>query len=410
MKNKNMLLLGVAVGCGLVAAIVTARLGAGSGEVETVEAIVAKKELPVGTKLDEKELDALLAKVKLPKELVPPDAMLNIDELKNKQLTRTLKTNNVLTKTDVNGGSGISLPDGHSLYPIKVDKVSGAYGFAQPGTKVDVIFSEEVKESGKIRAYTLLKDMLVVAVDAADRRPEAGASSFSQLEAVSLAVTKKQQNMLALAERRGLLKLVVRGTKLEEGEKDDTEGLDRLPGDKPEKKADAVAAPAGPATVMIVVAKKDVPLNTHLTGDNIDDFFGEQKVLAPAPAKALKDLASLKDKYVVKALEADLPVFSTAIADEAAKEPKADEPKKADEPVKTPEPVKAPEPKKPARKVFEQTFVAVGGAVRRVQWVEVAPGEYRRLDDAKEDEKAKPEAKPDDGDKKPAAGPADRVS
>ena len=61
MKQKNLAMLGVAVGCGLVAAVAVAKLSAGGPRgPETTKVLVAKKDLPVQTTLDEKEMDNLL--------------------------------------------------------------------------------------------------------------------------------------------------------------------------------------------------------------------------------------------------------------------------------------------------------------------------------------------------------------
>src|SRR5262245_32781206 len=75
MKQKNLAMLGVAVGCGLVAAVAVAKLSAsGSRGPDTTKVLVAKKDIPLQTKLDEKEIDNLLAWADVPKNLVPPDA------------------------------------------------------------------------------------------------------------------------------------------------------------------------------------------------------------------------------------------------------------------------------------------------------------------------------------------------
>ena len=48
MKQKNLILMVVAVGCGLVAAFLTTQINA-KPKVEKVEVLVAAKDLPVGT-------------------------------------------------------------------------------------------------------------------------------------------------------------------------------------------------------------------------------------------------------------------------------------------------------------------------------------------------------------------------
>src|SRR5262245_33364948 len=102
MKQKNLAMLGVAVGCGLVAAVAVAKLSAsGSRGQETAKVLVAKKDIPLQTKLEEKELDNYFAWADLPKALVPPDAVTDIEQAKGKSLNRTLKQGNALSLTDL---------------------------------------------------------------------------------------------------------------------------------------------------------------------------------------------------------------------------------------------------------------------------------------------------------------------
>src|SRR5262245_37562968 len=113
MKQKNLAMLGVAVGCGLVAAVAVAKLSAGGSKgPDTVKVLVAKKDLPVQTKLDEKELDHLLQWADMPKSLAPPDAATDLEQVKGKTLNRTLKQGNALSVTDLGDIKKLILPDG----------------------------------------------------------------------------------------------------------------------------------------------------------------------------------------------------------------------------------------------------------------------------------------------------------
>ena len=55
MKQKNIVLMVVAVGCGLVAAFLTSQMSA-KPAVEKVDVIVAAKDLPVGSQLTREDL------------------------------------------------------------------------------------------------------------------------------------------------------------------------------------------------------------------------------------------------------------------------------------------------------------------------------------------------------------------
>ena len=60
MKQKNLFLLVVAVGCGLLAAFLTTQMSARPAAVEQTILLVAAKELPVGTKLDKDKMAELI--------------------------------------------------------------------------------------------------------------------------------------------------------------------------------------------------------------------------------------------------------------------------------------------------------------------------------------------------------------
>ena len=63
MKQKNLILLVVAVGCGLLAAFLTTQMSAKAPTAEQSEMLVAAKELPVGTKIEKDKIAELIKKI-----------------------------------------------------------------------------------------------------------------------------------------------------------------------------------------------------------------------------------------------------------------------------------------------------------------------------------------------------------
>src|SRR5438105_12123235 len=166
MKQKNLAMLGVAVGCGLVAAVAVAKLSAGgSNKGDTVKVLVAKKDLPVQTKLDEKELDNLIQWADMPKNLAPGDAVTDIEQVKGKSLQRTLKQGNPVSISDVGDVKTLIIPDGYKAVSVKATQVDAVAGFVKPGNKVDILFVERQQGTGKIRSAIILRQMLVLAVN-----------------------------------------------------------------------------------------------------------------------------------------------------------------------------------------------------------------------------------------------------
>ncbi|WP_020470324.1 Flp pilus assembly protein CpaB [Zavarzinella formosa] len=385
MKQKNLIMLGVAMACGLIAAIAVAQLSAGSGKgPETGKALVAKKDIPLNTKLDEKELDNWIAWAEMPKTMIPPDAVVDIEALKNKEVNRTLKAGNVVTVTDLGVSAGIALPDGCKQITIKSSQVDAVAGFARPGSKVDVMYVERLP-SGKSRSAVILRDMLILAVNTVDQLKEGTGRAITQVESVSLAVTDKQANLLALAEERGRLKMVLRGSGQIEKTKDGSEKIewldDPFAGDVGLSPVPTVAIEKGES---IVFARKAVPVNTLINADNIGEYFGTLEVKV-VPEGAYKSAEDLKGLYVVRALEPGQNLLKAAISKEPAE---IIETPGAPPVVKVPEKIKLPR--------FDQVIQA-GGQSKRVVWLETAPGKWRRFESDKDADDYTPEtpAKPE---------------
>jgi len=381
MKQKNLIMLGVAMACGLVAAIAVAKLSAGGDKgPEMGKVLVAKKDIPLTTKLDEKDLDTWIMWADMPKTMIPPDAVTDIEIVKNKEVNRTLKAGNAITITDVGVTAGITLPDGCKQITVKVTGADAVEGFARPGSKVDVIFVEKLP-SGKSRSAQILRDMLVLAVGKVDQLKEGTGRAIAQVESISLAVTDKQAHLLTHAEDRGRLKFVLRGPAHVDAKKF-TEG-------KIEWEDNPLEIDAGPSPVptaakeqaeTIVYAKKAVPLNTLLNADNVIEFFGTLDVKA-VPEGAFKKSDDLKGLYVVRALEPGQNLLRVAVAKAPVEVVTTETP--AGPVVKAVEPVKLPR--------FE-SVIQEGGVARRLVWLETAPGKWRRFESAKAADEYIPDA------------------
>src|SRR5262245_48444322 len=86
MKQKNLILMVVAVGCGLVAAFLTTQINA-KPKVEMVRVLVAAKNLPVGTMFTKADLPTLTNWKEMPKDSLPPAFVVSEEELLDKRLS-----------------------------------------------------------------------------------------------------------------------------------------------------------------------------------------------------------------------------------------------------------------------------------------------------------------------------------
>ena len=407
MKQKNLIMLGVAMACGLVAAIAVAQLSAvGPRGPETVKVWVAKKDIPLGTKLDEKEIDGWVALVDMPKNMVSEDAIKDKELLINKDVNRTLKAANIIQMTDLGVSHGITLPEGCKQLTVKSSQVDAVGGFARPGSKVDVMYLERT-QSGRSRSVMILRDMLILAVNMVDRIPEGAQKAIPQVESVSLAVTDKQAVLLSLLEERGRLKLMLRGPnsapdkpeELPDWIKELVEGeLDKTPVASGKEAKDNFET--------MVIAKENVPMNTELNEETLKKYFTTIPVIK-APEGVVKKIEDIKQKFVVKDLEKNQNLLASATANDPVE---LEEPK----PVAPVAPAPASEPKIKLPR-HPQAIIA-NGQTKKVVYLEIAPGKWKLFDTEKEadeyvpevpnknDSKPNLENKPASGDAKPLAG------
>lgn len=230
MKPKNLILIAVAVVCGLVAAFLTARMTAGASkpkDVDMVDVPVAARDIPIGTKIPPKDLETFFVMKKFPREAVPPNAVLTLEEIADKRTMRAVRQGESVNVADVNAKSFIDPPDGTVLMSTPISLDQSASGFALPGYKVVVIASKKSQKKNVEIVFPLFVDVLVLAVDTSPSAPQvngngggsgggntassggsggqggATAAGFQQVSMISLAVSPVESELLAMAAQGG---------------------------------------------------------------------------------------------------------------------------------------------------------------------------------------------------------------
>jgi pilus assembly protein CpaB len=212
MKPKTMILMAVAVICGLGASYMTSRLLAerkeeSPQEVEKVKVLVAKKSVPQGTYFKEPSDWFIEKEFTLGEE--PKKAVRNFDELKDKVLSKPLSAEQWVLADDLlrkEDSFNYSIPKGMRALTIRVSVDTVVGGFVQPNSRVDVINTVGGDKDGY--SQTILQNMLVLAIDTINKRdPEKVAIVSSN---VTLAVTPEEASTLSLAARMGELRLSLR--------------------------------------------------------------------------------------------------------------------------------------------------------------------------------------------------------
>jgi pilus assembly protein CpaB len=211
MKSKTMILMVVAVGCGLVASFLTSRLLAERGrerEAPTMSKwLVAKKSLSVGTVI--KDPEKYFEEKEFTEDSAPKHGYQSFDAIKNQKLVKPISADAPLSKDDVLGGDkedfSQAIPAGHQALAIKVQAADIAGGFVRPMAKVDVIWTMHRGQEAMSRI--ILQNILVLATDTEDGREGEKAKLAAT---VTLAVTPDDAQKLTLAASQGSLCLKLR--------------------------------------------------------------------------------------------------------------------------------------------------------------------------------------------------------
>ncbi len=234
MRPKSLILLALALGCGLVASIGISQVLDGNkpAAVETTPIYVALRNVNVGDPLTDK----MVSLEEWPKDRVPVGAIAKWDEMENRR-PRTniyqgepILDGKLLAKGQTNDPIQ-GVPTGMRLKTVSVDARKSAAGLLSPGDRVDVqLFVARNESYGVTSPVTkiILQNIRVYAVDQAIEKTSDGEDSRSVAKTVSLIVTPAQANKLTLAENLGEVGLIPRNPDDEKVVDDSEQNADDL--------------------------------------------------------------------------------------------------------------------------------------------------------------------------------------
>lgn len=212
MRPKSILLLVLALGCGLVASIgisqVMERRGSGGEEGEQVEVLVAKAEIPAGETIKPE----MVAVQKVPKSLVQADTLTKIEDVEGKRPNGKLLAGEIIREGNLGEAKAAPIPPGYRVNTIRATADRGG-NLLKPGDRVDVqvyVRQNAVPQVTEPTLQTFLTDVRVYAVDSKVSQSEEEQGSAST-RTVSLLVTPDQAAKLTFASQIGQIQLVMRG-------------------------------------------------------------------------------------------------------------------------------------------------------------------------------------------------------
>jgi Flp pilus assembly protein CpaB len=216
MKPKTMVLMIVAVVCGLGASYMTSRLLAEREEapqqpveIPKVKLLVAKHNLAEGQQI--KNPKEVFVEKEFVQSNAPNNAIADPNMLKGKFLKRGLRQGDHITADDMDDNSGLSVrvPEGMRAVgiPVRLDTIASGWA-ATPGSRVDIIWNFRGRDTKGSFTKTLLEDVLVLAADQQDTRGEGGRAMPASV--VTVALNPADANMVDVAMAHGNVRLVLR--------------------------------------------------------------------------------------------------------------------------------------------------------------------------------------------------------
>jgi pilus assembly protein CpaB len=209
---KSLILIFIALGCGLVASIGISQVmnREGTGGLEMEQILVALADIDIGTKLDAQN-------VKLedwPKAKIPDGAVRKLEEVKDKFANARFFKGEPLHQhkiSDTLSNIANKVPAGYRAMPVKVEDDTVMKGIS-PGDRVDVMVflkknGMEITETG---AFTILTNVRVFAINTNTERASDAKGETSNFKTISLLVKPEHARELAVAGAMGKIMLTLR--------------------------------------------------------------------------------------------------------------------------------------------------------------------------------------------------------
>ncbi|MFQ5734052.1 MAG: Flp pilus assembly protein CpaB, partial [Planctomycetaceae bacterium] len=153
MKMKSVVLLVVALGCGLVAMLGVQQVMSSSPEVEPkpvdeVKVLVATQRIEPFSSMD----DSNTGFKTIPKSVVPEGAVLSRSEYADKKLRYGASKGDIITAEkliDKNYSASNEIPPGMRVVTVKVNQTKIHSGLLRPGDNVDVVLTYKAVKTGR---------------------------------------------------------------------------------------------------------------------------------------------------------------------------------------------------------------------------------------------------------------------
>lgn len=218
MKTKSIVLLMLALGCGLVATVginsVMANRDAAPAGVEMVPIYVAAVEINLNDPVTKE-------RIKLenwPADKIHPDALQKLEDIDGRRTTVKIQKGEpilnakLLDKGEKGQGIGKMIPPGMRVVAVRVDDVAASGSLVRQGDRVDLLVHLAANPSRGLHSdttRTFLQDVKVFAIN--DEVVRGATGEKVAVKSVSLLVTPEQAAEITLATELGRIRLIMRG-------------------------------------------------------------------------------------------------------------------------------------------------------------------------------------------------------
>jgi pilus assembly protein CpaB len=295
MKMRAILVLVLALICGVSAAVGVSRLRQSSG-VDTASVVIARGDIPRGRTLTEDQVELR----DWPSSMIPRHAVQKIEDIVGREAAVPIVAGDVLSDTKLAGkdaGRGVAalVPSGMRAYTIQTSKAaSNVAGFVLPGNRVDVLLSLHgnfLDENGRGSCTTLLQGVEILAVDQRLDAPAENKVDPKDLQSVTLLVTPKQAALLDLGQNLGQLNLSLRNL-------DDRAEVDADPVTLAELRLKAASKSVLPSLLDFFTAHKSPPTPPQPYESAANTAQGHQPP-PPRPTITIRTLRGVQSGEVV---------------------------------------------------------------------------------------------------------------
>lgn len=211
MRGKSMILIVVALGCGLVASIgvsqvVTQRADAGAAGPETAEVYVASADVNINDPLDAKNVTLAV----WPKDKIPEGAVTDLKKLEGQYARSWIYQGELILEKKLTNvrGDNVVIPEGYRVMPLQVE-ANRMSKLIKPGDRVDVMLYVPPREGFESIVKTILADVRVFSVNAkVERAVDDKEEELARF--VDVLCNPEQSEVLTLAAEMGSISLSLR--------------------------------------------------------------------------------------------------------------------------------------------------------------------------------------------------------